>query len=70
VKERAMRAKFRVEALEPYVNVWLSPVGDGVFVTPGKRVRLEAVSQEAAKGIEVGKEYYMELTPVEPGDGQ
>lgn len=54
------------------VHVHLSPVSSGseenakfFKLTPGGQISLYTVNARAADEIEVGKEYYLDFTPVE-----
>lgn len=71
----AVRAKFRVESIikrQSGSTIELWPVTSGskeneqfYRYTPGGRIELSTVNDEAAKRFEVGKEYYIDFTPAE-----
>jgi hypothetical protein len=69
------RCKFYCESVSNYVSgssIVLRPVITGSFendnfykYTPGGELKLEVVSVEVAKQFEPGKEYYIDISPVE-----
>lgn len=70
-----VRAKFKVESVGPngYAHeVKLTPVTTGseenesfFAATPGGSIVMSVVKEDTANLFEVGKEYYVDFTPVE-----